>query len=187
MGRILIYAIALTQLLGGAYALRVFERLLQTGAFTAADMTAQFWYALPVAVFAVGVLGAILIYTGHAAGRWLSVLHQLALIPIYVALVPVQSTGTANAPRYDGIHYALHDGLSLSLLSITGETRTETKTPAGTSVTTRLEHRITWIYALGSHTMLENVRLNYLYYGANFLALVSMIILVFAGGWARRP
>ena len=82
MSRLLIYSIATSQLFGAIWAFASVDARVKQAPLSGLGATEIFFLAITIAVYLLGLVGAISILAGKRWGFSLSVIHQIVLIPV---------------------------------------------------------------------------------------------------------
>ena len=83
MHRFFLLIITASQLLGALVAFAFFDAIAGQAPFSAASFVQKLAIAVTVLIYLLGLLGAILIWTGAKTGLWLSLFHPIMIIPIF--------------------------------------------------------------------------------------------------------
>lgn len=83
MRRFFLLIITASQLFGALVAFAYFDGIAGQAPFSAASFVQKLGIAGTILIYLLGLLGAILIWTGAKTGLWLSLFHQILIIPIF--------------------------------------------------------------------------------------------------------
>lgn len=149
MRRVFLTIITITQLFGALLFFSILDTALKQTPISAMDMLQKSLIGIAILIYLLGLIGSILIWLSKRAGIWMSLLHQLPLIPLFI--VP------------GGIYWVLGDAFSIAAVIW----------QAGSAFNFNL------LFNLGDTSLLDALKpmADKSYYGVNIFALICAVYL----------
>lgn len=149
MRRLFLTIITISQFFGAVLTFSKVDEVLKLTPLSTLDTLQKSFIVVPILIYLLGLIGSILIWLSRRPGIWLSLIHQLLLIPLFI--IP------------DVFFWVLGDAVSIAVVTWW--------TAAGPSFNV--------LFNVGTGSLLQLMRpiAGISYYGLNIFALICALYL----------